>query len=165
MQGVAKLVASVALLLTASSCVQLAWERHDLNTKVEPGQEQGLEEGIATLGDCLQELGAPLLAWELSETRYAIAYGWDHQREYGIKVSVPVADSGGSASFNYDDVASKLHGVVFLFDVASVHLVWVLLLLAEGQADRALVGEDVEVVTALGRDVEHADGHAALVCV
>lgn len=115
-RGAIKLLAGAALLLTSTSCVQLAWERHELNTKVEQGQEEALVKGVATLGDCLEELGAPLLAWELSETRYAIAYGWDHQREYGISVSIPVADSGGSASFDYDDVASKLHGVVFLFD-------------------------------------------------
>ena len=110
------------LLLVASSCVQVTWERHDVQAPVEARLEAELEAGQADLAACLARLGAPLLVWELGDGGFAMAYGWDKQREYGVSLSVPVADTAGSASFNYNDVKSRLHGVVLVFDAD-----WVLL--------------------------------------
>jgi hypothetical protein len=103
-------------LLLSSSCVQVSWERHELNTAFEEGVEQQLAVGEVGLQDCLSQLGAPLMVWELNDADYALAYGWDQKRQYGISFSVPVANTGGSASLNYDDLASKLYGVVLIFD-------------------------------------------------
>lgn len=109
-------IALASCLGLGSSCVQVAWERHELNAPLEEGLESELVVGEVSLADCLERLGAPLLVWELNDSSYALAYGWDHRRQYGVSLSVPVADSGGSASLNYDDFASKLHGVVLIFD-------------------------------------------------
>ncbi|MCB9913884.1 MAG: hypothetical protein H6828_01900 [Planctomycetes bacterium] len=108
--------AVLALVLGAASCVQLSWERHDLHSEVAPEDDAALVEGEATLASCLERLGAPVLAWEVGAQRFALAWGWDKQREYGVSISVPLADTSSSASFNYDDVASRLHGLVLVFD-------------------------------------------------
>jgi hypothetical protein len=109
-------LALAGCLALSSACVQVAWERHEFNSPLEEDVEQELVAGEVSLKECLAQLGAPLLVWELSDSSYALAYGWDRQREYGVSFSVPVADSGRSASINYDDIASKAYGVVLIFD-------------------------------------------------
>ncbi len=109
-------MSAVLLSVLLPSCLQFNWERHDDQSAVSLADEEALVPGQASLADCLALLGAPLLVWEQTGTSYAIAYGWDKHREYGVSASLPLADTGGSASLNYNDVAGKLHGVVFVFD-------------------------------------------------
>lgn len=109
-------LSSAALLALLASCVQVTWERHEVQTEIAEDEELALVDGEADLGACLESFGAPLYVWEHDATSIALAYGWDKQREYGVSVSLPVADTGGSASFNYNDVASRLFGVVLIFD-------------------------------------------------
>jgi hypothetical protein len=99
-----------------AACVQVSWERHELGTPLAAQADSELRVGEATFDQCLDQLGAPIEVWELSSATYAIAYGWDHQRDLGFSLSVPLADTGGSASVNFDDIVDKLHGVVFVFD-------------------------------------------------
>jgi len=64
---------------------------------------------------CLETLGAPIWVWETSGGHPALAWGWLEERDLGVRISVPLADSA-SASFNYNDVDSRMQGLVLFFD-------------------------------------------------
>jgi hypothetical protein len=108
---------AAALLLGASlgSCVRFRYARREVQTPIPEGVTEALRPGEDTLGSCLERLGAPLYAWEVSDFTYALAYGWDEGRDWGFHVSAPVTDAA-PASVDYDNVALDLHGVVLIFD-------------------------------------------------
>ena len=101
--------------LLVSSCVQAQFER---NNQLRPVVEEDLLQfvpGETKLDDCLAVLGAPLFVRERQTYGAELAYGWFHQTDWGLSVSLPVAENV-SASFNYDELDEKLRGVVLLFD-------------------------------------------------
>lgn len=111
--------APMVMLLICSGCVSVSWERKLREVPLPAERHAGLQPGTATLNDCLRELGAPLLVWELSQGRFAIAYGWDENREVGLSVSVPLAQRQ-SANFDYDEINLHTRGVVFFFNAELV---------------------------------------------
>lgn len=109
----------VLVPLLCGSCLSISWERKLHEVRLEPSRYADLEPGRADLQTCLQELGAPLTVWELPTGRFALAYGWDENRELGLSVSVPVTQRQ-SANFDYDEINLHRPGVVFFFDSALV---------------------------------------------
>jgi hypothetical protein len=104
-------LAAIGTLLLCSACLRVSWERklHDLPLRPEEYQE--LQPGAATLGDVLSKLGAPLEVWELGQGRFALAYGWEQNRELGLSVSLPVTQRQ-SANFDYDEINLHTYGIV-----------------------------------------------------
>ena len=107
-----------ALLLACAAlpvaCVSAEWHRaHGL---VEPPREAfaTLVPGQADLGDCLENLGAPLLVWE-EPAGAALAWGWYEEDTLAGGVSVPMGEAF-SASFDARDVDANMRGLVLLFD-------------------------------------------------
>jgi len=106
---------TLCLLFLASGCLRAKFER---NNQLHPIAEEdlaGLVPGETSLDECLRVLGAPL--WVREERTYGaeLAYGWFKHWDWGLTVSVPVAENF-SASFNYDEIDEKLRGAVLLFD-------------------------------------------------
>lgn len=106
--------AIVALGLLSSGCVTFKYERHLTHEALPEDAIAGLEIGTSDIGDALRALGAPLYVWEGQGDAVVLAWGHENRREVGFSVSVPVLDQG-SASFDYDDVSSRLEGYVLLF--------------------------------------------------
>lgn len=117
--GVVPRMIALLIPLLGSSCLSISWERKLHEVRLEPARYAGLEPGVADLQTCLRQLGAPLTVWELPAGRFAIAYGWDENRELGLSVSVPVTQRQ-SANFDYDEINLHRPGVVFFFDSALV---------------------------------------------
>ncbi len=105
-------LAAAALLLP--SCVSFGWTRTHTDTAIAEADLERLPDD-AHLSDCLALLGAPLRVWELPDDDFAIAYGWFREQNLGGRVSVPITDFYG-ASFRYDDVGNRAHGLVLFFD-------------------------------------------------
>ena len=101
--------------LALSGCLSLSWERKLHEVPLHSSAYAALEPGQATLQDCLSRLGAPLQVWELDSGRFALAYGWERNRELGFSVSVPVTQRQ-SANFDYDEINLHTLGVVCFFD-------------------------------------------------
>jgi len=109
---------SLALLCLATGCVSVNWTRESRYAPVADEHLARLEAGRTQLTDCLADLGAPLWVWEHTEGGQdgaALAYGWFDEKDYGLNVSVPVSDNS-SASFSYDNLDARLHGLVLFFD-------------------------------------------------
>jgi hypothetical protein len=106
-----------ALLLPwlLAGCLSFQLERDNSYSPIDRAEVDGLEPGVTTLDDCLQLFGAPLWVHEHRTLGVELAYGWDKQWDWGLRVSVPVAEHA-SASMNYDDVDRKVRGLVLLFD-------------------------------------------------
>ncbi|MBL8860332.1 MAG: hypothetical protein JNL28_17615 [Planctomycetes bacterium] len=97
-----------------SACVSFRYERH---ATFEPLNSEAIGEldiGTSGIGDALALLGAPVYVWEGVGDSIVLAYGFEHSRERGFTISIPVFDRS-SASFSYDDVSSKLEGIVLVF--------------------------------------------------
>lgn len=101
----------IGALLLCSACVSVSWERKLRDLPLRPEQYQQLQPGAATLEDVLAKLGAPLDVWELGHGRFALAYGWEQNRELGMSVSVPVTQRR-SANFDYDEINLHTYGIV-----------------------------------------------------
>jgi hypothetical protein len=102
--------------LCASSCVQFGLAR---DTQLEPISDERLKTlapGESTLEDALEQLGPPLLAWELPDQGIALAWGWSRTGGWTVMVSIPISDQGGALSADYASEGSKLRGAVLFFD-------------------------------------------------
>ena len=109
---------ALVLLPLCASCVSFTWERESRNSPISQASIARLESGRFGLDECLAELGAPLWVWEDVEDgrpAAALAYGWFDERDFGLRVSVPVTENT-SASFDYDQIDSRMKGVVLFFD-------------------------------------------------
>jgi len=105
----------LALCGGLASCVRLQWTRVEVHEPIPEALYDDLAPGVDTLGSCLERLGAPLYAWEVSSTSFALAYGWNDGRDWGFNVSVPVYRAA-SGSFEYGSADLDLHGLVLVFD-------------------------------------------------
>ena len=113
-----RLAALSAIALACSGCLRVAWERESRHSPVPPAALGRLEPGRVGLTECLAELGAPLWVWEHVEEGRAsavLAYGWNNQRDLGLRVSVPLY-RGLTASYQYDAIDQRMRGVVLFFD-------------------------------------------------
>jgi len=117
---------ALVLLPLCVGCVSLTWERESRHTPVSAASISRLESGRSDLGECLAELGAPLWVWEHVEggrPAAALAYGWFDERDFGVRVSVPVSDNF-SASFDYDQIDQRMKGLVLFFDEGWMLTAW-----------------------------------------
>ena len=73
-----------------------------------------LQVGVDDLESCLARLGAPLVVRE-NGAGILLAWGWAHEREWGLTASIPVTDQN-SASFSYNDADLGLTGLALFFD-------------------------------------------------
>ena len=105
---------AAALVLSASSCVRLSYNRETVHVPIEDARLAELFPGDG-LERCLTVLGAPLTVRELGGGKSALVYGWLDQKGWGVNVSTPVADNV-SASLDYDRVDSRARGFLLLFD-------------------------------------------------
>lgn len=105
---------AAALVLGASSCVRLSYNRETANVAIEDDRLAELVPGTG-LERCLEMLGAPLVVSELGGGRSALVYGWLHVKGWGVNVSAPISDNV-SASLDYDRVDSRARGFLLLFD-------------------------------------------------
>lgn len=104
----------LSLALLAASCVQLRWQRLNLNAPLDDNLLLQLQPDRSDLGDCLRALGAPHQVWE-SRGGIVLAYGWLDQANWSVSVSYSFTRFV-SASFNYGDIDRNLNGVVLLLD-------------------------------------------------
>lgn len=110
--------AAVLLALVASpACVSGTWERHLFDREPDAAVVASLRPGESDLHETLAKLGAPLYVWETFDG-FALAYGGRAQREWGISVSLPLADRA-NARFDYDDLAARIEGCVLIFDASN----------------------------------------------
>src|SRR5262245_11406358 len=103
---------ALVLLPLCASCVSFTWERESRNSAISQASITRLEAGGIGLEECLAELGAPLWVWEHVEAgrpAAALAYGWFDERDFGLRISVPVTENT-SASFDYDQIDSRMKG-------------------------------------------------------
>lgn len=108
---------AVALSVACSGgCVQVMLRRDTQLQPLPPAKLALLEPGVSTLQSALEQLGPPLLAWELPEQGVALAWGWSRNGGWGVMVSVPLADTGGSLSADYSREGLNLRGAVLFFD-------------------------------------------------
>lgn len=103
-------------LLASPACVSGSWERRLFEREPDAALVASLRPGESDLGEALTKLGAPLYVWETFDG-FALAYGGRAQREWGISVSLPLADRT-SARFDYDDLAARIEGCVLIFDAS-----------------------------------------------
>jgi hypothetical protein len=110
-------VRALAILCVSllSGCVSFNYGRHTLFEAVWPDAVEQLEIGTSDIGRALELLGAPLYVWEGVGDSIVLAYGAENRKETGFALSVPMFEQA-SASFNYDDVSSRLEGYVLVFD-------------------------------------------------
>lgn len=101
-----------------ASCATFSWERESRHAPVAAAAIARLQADRSGLADCLAEFGAPLWVWEHVErgrAAAALAYGWFDEQDFGLRFSVPVSENF-SASFDYDQVDQRMHGLVLFFD-------------------------------------------------
>ena len=106
------------VLLLASSCISLTYERERRYEKLPKGALAALAPGQTQLGECLERLGAPLWAWEDAfggKSSAALAWGWLDEADWTVTLSVPVSDQA-SLSFSWRDIDARMRGVVLFFD-------------------------------------------------
>lgn len=115
MAPLGKYLIGALVCLGSSSCLRLQWTRMEFCAPVDTDALPELVEGVSDLHACLGQFGAPLYVWQIGDEEYALAYGWDEDQGWGFNVSVPVGQEV-SASFDFDDLDRRLHGVVLTFD-------------------------------------------------
>lgn len=98
-----------------SSCISGNWNRESRYTPPNVAAFEALEPGVHTLAACLDELGAPLWAWEAADGQSALAWGWLATGDIGFRVSVPVTDST-SGTFTFNNIDQDMQGLVLFFD-------------------------------------------------
>jgi hypothetical protein len=117
---------ALLLLPLCAGCLSVTWERESRYSPATSGAIAHLEPGKSGLGECLADLGAPLWVWEHVEAgrpAAALAYGWFDERDFGVRVSVPVTENY-SASFDYDQIDERMRGLVLFFDEHWVLTSW-----------------------------------------
>lgn len=108
-------LAAVLLALVSGACVSVSWTRSTNAVALDPGWVE-LEPGTATLEDALAVLGAPLYVHEYEVNGLLVAWGRYREDVKGIRVTIPLQDSGPSPDVDYRAGSSGLRGVMMVFD-------------------------------------------------
>ncbi len=108
-------IIAVACLPLFAGCVSFKYERHSTYEPVSTAAVDELAIGTSDLSDALAKLGAPLYVWEGVNDAVVIAYGSSNEKQLGFSISLPLFEQA-SASFDYDDISSKLEGFVLVFE-------------------------------------------------
>jgi len=107
--------AALLALLPAVGCVQAAWNLQSREEPVTGVMTAPLAPGIATFGQCLDRLGAPLYVWETSDGGFMLVYAWRNEERWGLSVSVPLWRFV-SADFRYSQLNRESPSVALFFD-------------------------------------------------
>ena len=108
-----KRLALLALSLLFTSCVSVVWEREHWHRPPRVDPVSALQEGD-DLASCLEVLGAPLKAWQVTEG-YALSWAWYDAHELSCKLQIPLSQNG-STSFKYTSIGRETEGLLLLFD-------------------------------------------------
>ena len=108
-------LAALLPVLCLAGCLNVRWHRQRGFEPVTDEQLAALSADDADLTRVLASLGAPLDVREYKREGLVLAYGWSTTETWGLRVSLPVADSV-SASFNYDQIDASAPGVVLFLD-------------------------------------------------
>ncbi len=107
------------LSLALPACITGSYDRVHLQEPVREADLAGLAPGAASLGDCLQRLGAP---WRVLEydvdpdgnSGAALLWTWRDASGWGVKAEY--GDDTVSGSLSYDAVAAEQPACVLWFD-------------------------------------------------
>jgi hypothetical protein len=108
-------IASLLAALISSACISLEWSRSSLHQPIDDARTTHFAIGSSTLGNALDDLGAPLYVWQLPRDHVALAWGWFNSRDLSVQLSLPT-DSPADPSFEYSQIDNRLRGYVFVFD-------------------------------------------------
>jgi hypothetical protein len=111
---VRKALAALALAGCAS-CLSLGWERERGFEPPAEGVLARIRPGETDLGQACELLGAPLWVREYEIEGAQLVWGWLDERELTGRVSYPLTEYW-SPSFQYGDLARRLHGLLLVFD-------------------------------------------------
>jgi hypothetical protein len=110
---------AAAALLALPACVTGSYERVRQQEPVSEEQLAGLQPGQATLGDCLQRLGAPWRVLEYDVDADGVAGAallWTWQDAAGWGIEVQGGDEHVSGSVSYDAIAAEQPACMLWFD-------------------------------------------------
>lgn len=113
MRAAALVALGLCTCFVGTSCVSVAWERHCAFAPVRTEDLEALRVGETDIEAVLAKLGAPLYVWEGVGNAVVMAYGYHQNREWGVRVSIPLDQT--SVSGSYDDVALRIEGWVLVF--------------------------------------------------
>lgn len=112
----AKLLLVLLLTCGLPGCVRVTWRRVSRYVPPEVAALDGLSIGETSLAESLENLGAPLWAWEVSSEEFALAWGWFEDTDAGGRISIPIT-RGFSPSFSFDRFDERMQGIVLFFDM------------------------------------------------
>jgi hypothetical protein len=100
--------------LLCASCITLSWERNSSYRSPAGEAVTQLTVGKATLKDCLDALGAPLIVDEYGPGM-VLYWGWSRQSGWNLSGRVPVSESA-SASLSYGEIDLNLNALMITFE-------------------------------------------------
>lgn len=109
----------VTALLGLTSCVNLSFDRDVDSEPIHADDLARISPGTANLAACLDQFGAPTLAFEQPEQRFALAWAWGDAFDWGISVSLPLR-FGTNLSYKWSDAQLDFPAVLVLFDERQV---------------------------------------------
>ena len=104
--------------LLLGSCLSWTYVHINRNEPLRSEDINQLHPGSSKLSDCLAALGAPLMVWPMDHG-LALAWGWQEQVDWGLDISVPLADYV-DASLSYDSSYANLPGLALFLDESLV---------------------------------------------
>jgi hypothetical protein len=106
---------ALAICVAAASCVSYRYERDLAFEPVSQAAVDSLTIDTSDLSETLSKLGAPIYVWEGRDGATLLAYGYEHDRTYGFRVTAPIFRVG-NPYFDFGDAARRLRGYVLVFD-------------------------------------------------
>lgn len=103
------------VLATLPSCVNLEFNKAVEDEPIADEVAAGLRVGTSDLQACLATLGAPRVAFEQPQGRFALAWAWRDEFEWGLSVSFSIR-TGASLSYRWNDTQLDIPAVLVLFD-------------------------------------------------
>jgi hypothetical protein len=106
---------ALVLCFASAGCLSYRYERDLAFEPVVQTAVDSLTIESSDLGEALSKLGAPIYVWEGKDGSTLIAYGYQHERTFGFRVTAPLFRAA-NPYFDYGDAARRLRGYVLMFD-------------------------------------------------
>ena len=103
------------LLAALPSCVNLEFNRAVEAEPLTDDVAARIHAGTSNLQACLEHFGAPRAAFEQPEGRFALAWAWRDEFEWGVSVSFSIR-TGASLSYRWNDTQLDIPAILVLFD-------------------------------------------------